>query len=131
METKITMATVVNKGLEMIAKLVGGVSTDKMQYIALGSGTTAEANNQTALVSEITTNGGARAMGTCSYAADYKFKVVNTFTFTGDLSINEIGVFDAVTSGNMLLRGKLSATKNVGDGDSLQVTVEVTFARAA
>ena len=29
------MATVVNKGLEMIAKLIGGVSTDKMQYVAL------------------------------------------------------------------------------------------------
>ena len=52
------MATVVNKGLEMIAKLIGGVSTDKMQYVALGSGTTDEANDQTALVAEITTNGG-------------------------------------------------------------------------
>jgi len=125
------MATVVNKGLETIAKLVGGVSTDKMQYVALGSGTTAEANDQTGLVTEITTNGGARAAGTCSYDADYKFKVVKTFTFTGDLAINEIGIFDAASSGNMLLRGKLSAAKNVGDGDSLQVTVTVTFARAA
>lgn len=125
------MATVVNKGLEMIAKLVGGVSTDKMQYVALGSGTTAEANDQTGLVTEITTNGGARAAGTCSYDADYKFKVVKTFTFTGDLAINEIGIFDAASSGNMLLRGKLSAAKNVGEGDSLQVTVTVTFARAA
>ena len=125
------MATVVNKGLEMIAKLVGGVSTDKMQYVALGSGTTAEANDQTGLVTEITTNGGARAAGTCSYDADYKFKVVKTFTFTGDLAINEIGIFDAASSGNMLLRGKLSAAKNVGDADSLQVTVTVTFARAA
>lgn len=125
------MATVVNKGLEMIAKLVGGVSNDKMQYVALGSGTTAEANDQTGLVTEITTNGGARAAGTCSYDADYKFKVVKTFTFTGDLAINEIGIFDAASSGNMLLRGKLSAAKNVGDGDSLQVTVTVTFARAA
>ncbi len=125
------MATVVNKGLEMIAKLVGGVSTDKMQYVALGSGTTAEANDQTGLVTEITTNGGARAAGTCSYDADYKFKVVKTFTFTGDLAINEIGIFDAASSGNMLLRGKLSAAKNVSDGDSLQVTVTVTFARAA
>jgi len=31
----------------------------------------------------------------------------------------------------MLLRGKLSVTKNVGDGDSLQVNATVTFARAA
>jgi len=121
----------VNKGLEMIAKLVGGVSTDKMQYVALGSGTTSEADDQTGLATEITTNGGARAAGTCSYEAGYKFKVLKTFTFTGDLAINEIGVFDAAASGNMLLRGKLPATKNVGDGDSLQVTVAVTFARAA
>jgi hypothetical protein len=125
------MVTVVNKGLEMIAKLVGGVSTDKMQYVALGSGTTDEANDQTGLTTEITTNGGARAAGTCSYEAEYKFKVTKTFTFTGTLAINEIGIFDAASSGNMLLRGKLSATKNVGDGDSLQVNTTVTFARAA
>lgn len=125
------MVTVVNKGLEMIAKLIGGVSTDKMQYVALGSGTTAEANDQTELVTEITTNGGARAAGTCSYEADYKFKVTKTFTFTGDLAINEIAVLDADASGNMLLRGKLAATKNVGDGDSLQVSAVVTFARPA
>lgn len=58
-------------------------------------------------------------------------KVPKTFSFTGTLAINEIGVFDAASSGNMLLRGKLSATKNVGDGDSLQVNATVTFARAA
>ena len=102
------MATVVNKGLEMIAKLIGGVSTDKMQYVALGSGTTDEANDQTALVAEITTNGGQRAAGTCSYEPDYKFKVTKTFSFTGTLAINEIGIFDAASGGNMLLGKTLS-----------------------
>ena len=57
--------------------------------------------------------------------------MTKTFSFTGTLAINEIGIFDAASGGNMLLRGKLSATKNVGDGDSLQVNATVTFARAA
>ena len=74
------MATLVNKGLEMKAKLLNGVSTAPFTYIALGSGTTAEANDQTALVTEITTNGGARAAATCEYEADYKAKWMVVFS---------------------------------------------------
>ena len=61
---------------------------------------------------------------------DYKFKVTKTFSFTGTLAINEIGILMRRLAGTCSL-GKLSATKNVGDSDSLQVNATVTFARAA
>lgn len=124
------MATLVNKGLEMKAKLLNGVSESPFKWIALGSGTTAEANDQEALVTEITTNGGGRAAATCTYEADYKAKWEKTFEFTGTLSVNEVGVFNADTSGDMLMRHKFDATKSVNDGDSLQIIVKETESRA-
>jgi len=124
------MATLVNKGLEMKAKLLNGVASTPFTYIALGSGTTAEANDQTALANEISTNGGARAAATCEYEADYKAKWTKTFNFTGSLSINEVGIFDAAADGNMLMRHKFSATKSVEDGDSLQIIIKETESRA-
>ena len=124
------MATLVNKGLEMKAKLLNGVSESPFKWIALGSGTTAEANDQEALVTEITTNGGARAAATCTYEADYKAKWEKTFEFTGTLSVNEVGVFNDDTSGDMLMRHKFDATKSVNDGDSLQIIVKQTESRA-
>jgi len=128
------MATLVNAGLTALAKLANGTdSVNNFTYIALGSGTTAEANDQTALVTEITTNGGARAAATCDYEADYKATWAKTFSFSGDLAINECGIFndDGDPAGTMLMRHKFSATKNVGDGDSLQLTLKMTVARPA
>lgn len=126
------MATIVNAGLTEVAKLiVGADSPVKFDYIALGSGTTAEANDQTALTTEITTNGGARAAAAASYEADYKGKLVKTFSFTGTLSVNEVGVFNDASAGDMLLRHKFSSTKAVENGDTLEVTVKVTVARSA
>jgi len=125
-----TNATITNKGLEIKAKLLNGVASTPFTYVALGSGTTYEANDQTALVTEITTNGGARAAATCEYEADYKAKWTKTFNFTGSLSVNEVGIFDAASNGNMLMRHKFSATKSVENGDSLAITIKETESRA-
>jgi len=124
------VGTITNAGLEYEAKLLVGVSTKPFKYIALGSGTTAEANDQTALVTEITTNGGARAEGTASYEASYKGVVTKTFTASGDLTVNEAGLFDDASSGHMYARAKFASAKNLASGDTLQVTFTVTKGRA-
>ena len=126
------MATLVNAGLEFKAKILNGVSASEFKWAALGTGSTAEANDQTALVAEITTNGGARMIAdTIAYEADYKAKLIATWNFTGTLGINECGVFDQLAvGGNMLMRHKFAATKNVENGDSLQLTIKETESRA-
>ncbi len=53
------MATLTNAGLEGIAKLINGVSTAPFKYIAVGSGVTPEAIDQTALATEIAATAGA------------------------------------------------------------------------
>ena len=125
------VGTITNAGLEFEDKLLVGVSVKPFKYIALGSGTTAEANDQNDLTTEITDNGGARAEGTPSYEADYKAKVTKTFTASGDLTVNECGLFDDASSGHMYARAKFAATKNLATGDTLQITFTITKGRAA
>ena len=126
------MVTFVNAGLEYDAKLFNGVSTAPFKYIALGTGTTAEANDQTALVTEVSGNGLSRAEGTASYEADYIAVVTKTFTCTADSqTFQETGLLDtAVTGGNMAMRHLFASVKNIDNGEKAIITFKVTKARA-
>jgi len=128
------MATLVDTGLEYIAKLINGVSVAPFKYIALGSGTTAEATTQTALVTELTLNGLGRAAATCGYEATGKATWSKEFTATADSqTINEVGIFDAAaaSTGNMLMRHKYSSAKALDNTESLTVSIVFTEGRAA
>jgi hypothetical protein len=119
------MATVVNKGLELGAKLLNGVTATPFTALAIGEGTTAEAVDQTALTTEY-----LRGAATCTYEADYKAVWTKAFSIGASKTIAEVGVFDNnLSGGNMLLRHKLVTTKSVDNGDTLTVTVKVTTAR--
>ncbi len=126
------MATLVNDGLEYKAKILIGEDAAEFKWIALGTGDTAEANDQSALVAETTTNGGSRMLAdTIEYEADYKAKLIATWTFSGTLALFECGVFDQLAvGGHMLMRHKFALVKNVENGDTLQLTIKETESRA-
>lgn len=124
---------VVNAGLEFIAKLLNGVSSTPFTQVACGTGTTGPVNGDTTLESEITSGGGERKAGTCSYDADYKAKWITMFNFTDTFAVTEEGVFDVVgppPAGNMLVRHTF-LVKNVDDGDAIEFTNRVTISRAS
>lgn len=124
------MATLTNVGLEGIAKLLNGVSTAPFKYVALGSGTTTEATNQTALATEFTANGLARVVATCGYEATGKATWTHEFVAAADgMQINEVAIFDAATAGNMLMRHKYSSTKALDSTESLTVSIVYTQER--
>jgi len=124
------MATLVNAGLEYIAKLINGVSVAPFKYVAVGSGVTAEAIDQTALAAEIAASGLARAEATCGYEAIGKATWSNEFTATADgMQINEVAIFDAATAGNMLMRHKYSSTKALDSTESLTISIVYTQER--
>lgn len=94
--------------------------------IGWGTGTTAAAVGDTALVTEAApTTGGGRTVGTESRTTitntNDNYQVAGTVTAGGTLAITEAGLFDAVSSGNMLIRGVFSAI-NVVSGDSIAFT---------
>lgn len=89
-----------------------------------GTGTTAEAVGQTALV---TPSGVARVSGTQSTPGSSNiYRSVATTSFTSSLAITEHGIFTAVTVGTLFDRTVFSAI-NVVNGDSIQGTYELTL----
>ena len=131
------MATLVNDGLAYFPRVIGGLSAAPFTFVALGTGATAEAITDTALVNEIVTAdavGGVRKVAdTIEYEADYKLNLVVTFTFSGTVGVNEMGVFDLVTEegGHMSMRHVFAATKNFETGQTFQLTIPLTVSRAA
>lgn len=120
---------IVTKGKELVADQLGGTTTAPVTAIAIGTGTTAAAAGNTALESEITTNGGARGAATVTNVTTTTTndteQWVKTFSFTGSFAVTEEGLLDNNTSGGNLLARQVFSAVNVANGDSLQITHKV------
>lgn len=125
---------VTNAGLAGIASRINGDGSEAVfNYIAIGTGTTAANATDTALETEITTGGGARASATVSRTTttvtNDTATFVKTFTFSASFAVTEAGVLNAASSGTLLNRQVFSAV-NVVSSDTLQVTVDLSLADA-
>jgi hypothetical protein len=126
------MATVTDVGIEQISKLVNGVASTAFTYLANGSGSTAEGAARTALATENTTNGFARAAATCTNELDTTAVWNKSWTASvSTVTVREIGVFDADTAGNMAIIHVYASDKTIEVGESLDVTVKLVLSRAA
>jgi hypothetical protein len=116
---------VTNSGIAFLAKFLHSAATSgsfTMNYIAIGTDSTAEAAGNSTLGTEA-----SRHTGVISYAGAGVFTVVATFAAgsgTGD--IVEYGVFSANTNGTMFNRATQSAVAK-GASDSLEVTCNITL----
>lgn len=103
---------------------------ENMKFHALGTGTTAEAVGDTALVTELTTEyvGDTRATGTQGEGAANVYRTVGTITLdSGTPAVTEHGVFSAASAGTLLDRSKFAAINLVGaNGDGIQATYDFT-----
>lgn len=116
---------IVNVGFDFIADAIGKSASrpSVMGYIALGTGTTAAAATQSALVTEIDRNA-----ATYAHTAGTK-----TFTFTAEFlagdatgAITEAGVFNAASAGIMFDRVVFPVV-NKGADDSLTAVFTFTM----
>lgn len=89
----------------------------------VGTGTTAEAAGDTALV---TPYGGSRATGTPTNPGAGQYRSAGTISFSGSFAITEHGVFSAASAGTLMDRSVFSAV-NVASGDSLLATYTLTY----
>jgi hypothetical protein len=109
-----------------VAYLVGCLrnlnEAENLNYHASGTGNTAEAAAQTALVTET----GTRVAGTQSAPSANVYRTQATISYTGALAIVEHGVFSASTAGTLLDRSVFAAV-NVVNGDSIQFTYDLTL----
>lgn len=92
-------------------------------HIHWGSGVTAPAVTQTALVTALAE---ARVAATVTQPAANQVQYVGTITATAARTVNEAAVFDASTAGNMIIRGTHS-TLNIETGDRVEYTFTNTL----
>jgi hypothetical protein len=115
-----------NEGLAVISGLVGNTgSQTAFTYIAVGSSNTAVSASHTALQAEISTNGLSRASATVSRKTTTQTNdtlvLAKVFTVTGSSTVEEVGVFNASSSGTMLARA-LTGSISVVNGNVLSAT---------
>lgn len=122
---------VVTVGKGLITSRLGQSSDAVAAYIAVGTSNTAVSAAQTALIGEISTNGLTRALGTftrqTTTTTNDTFQLTKTFTLSGSSTVEEIGVFNASSSGTMLSRA-LTGTITLVNGDQLITTYKLSFA---
>jgi hypothetical protein len=108
------------------------VELENMKFHGFGTGTTAEASGDTALVTELTTQyvGDVRPTGTTTEGASANiYRTVGTLApdSGGTIAVTEHGVFSANAAGVLLDRTVFSAVNVVASADSLQATYELTL----
>lgn len=114
---------VVSAGVDFVFNTVFGANSGHMNYIAVGTGTTAVAVSQTALVTEL-----ARAVGTFAHTAGTAVCTLST-TFnagTATGAITEAGIFSASTAGTMFDRVVFPVI-NKGANDTYIATFQITY----
>ena len=123
---------ITSAGKAELANLAGNVSTPTaFTYLAVGTSSTAVTVGQTALGGEISTNGLSRASATVSRTTttvtNDTLQLTKTFSVTGSSTVEEIGVFNASSSGTMLGRA-LTTSRSLINGDTFACTYKIIFA---
>lgn len=105
-------------------------SPEYWAYLAIGTGTTAFANTQTALV----TPSGARVAATVTRIttthSNDTMRFTATFAITSSITITEVAVFNALTGGEMLARTVLTTSHAVVDGQVYALIYDIPIAAA-
>jgi hypothetical protein len=96
---------------------------DQMKYIGWGTGTTAEAASQTALV---TAAAEARVAGTITSPSAALHRVVGTLTSASSQTIAEVGLFDQLAAGGTMLIRAVFTGIALQSGDQIQFTIDFT-----
>jgi len=118
---------IVNAGKAAVAGLIlADVTETAFDYIAIGTGTVAPAATDTALGTETHREAGTGSLVTTAVTNDTA-QLVATFTgYTGTEAVTEVGMFNAATGGDMLMRRTFAALNMDWDaGDSLEITIQI------
>lgn len=119
---------VVDPGLAFIASRMIGTTAAVMSHMAVGTGTTAAADAQTALVAESARVALTSSTIVTTTVANDSVQYVATFgPGVGTAAITEAGLFNAAPAGTMLAR-TVFAVINKGALDTLTLTWKVTVA---
>ena len=113
---------IVTSGLGFIASRMKN-TIDIMSHMALGSGTTAAAAAQTALVTQL---GSREALDSTTVSAATVTYIASFEAGDGTGAVTEAGIFNAASSGTMLCRTVFGVVNKEAD-DTMSVTWTITL----
>ena len=114
---------VVDTGLAYIASRMKDATATAMTHMAVGTGTTATAGGQTALVTQL---GSRVALTSTTVTANSTAYVASFGAGVATGALTEAGIFNASTSGTMLCR-TVFAVINKGAADTMTITWTITI----
>jgi hypothetical protein len=128
------MATfVVDTGLDITTNRVKGAGTEPLN-VGWGTGAGTTARTDTTLFTErdvdLAAAGPNRTAGTSTRVTttttNDTYQVVATRTATGAGTVTNAGLFDAISGGNLFLKGDFTGI-GLASGDSIQFTIKAIF----
>lgn len=121
LSTKVITDAFVNYVVDELQSSSGGIAN--FRYHAAGIGAAAEAQTDTVLGSEVE----SRALGSQTEGASANiYRTVGTVNFGASYAITEHGLFRAAT-GDVLADRSVFGAINVGNGDAIEFTYELTL----
>jgi len=126
---------VVNTGLAAIIRLIfSGLTEDKFGYLAIGTGTSTESPNDTALGNEIARKLASITQITSAVEGDtakLEAEFSSSDGISGTHSVSESGIFNSSSGGILLARKVFPAmTLDFTGGDSIMIRYYVQILRA-
>ena len=132
LDTGFIKNTITNASFAVLSGLAGNTGAQTaFTYLAVGTSNTAASASQTALGGEIVDSGLQRAAATVSRVTTTQtndtLQLSKAFTVTGTKTVEEIGIFNASSSGTMLGRA-LTGTQSLVNGSVITLVYKVKFA---
>lgn len=118
--------TTTKAGLAEIVRLIGsGLTGEKFGYVAVGTDNTAATSDDTALGSEVMRESATVTQETTNFTGD-TLQLDTTFSFSASYTIQESGVFNASSGGDMLARSIIGPI-SVENGTDLRIVWTITL----
>ncbi|MHA1308889.1 MAG: hypothetical protein ACTSQN_16550 [Candidatus Heimdallarchaeota archaeon] len=112
--------TIMNAGKAVVSGLMlADVGEDAFDHIAIGTDNTAPDATQSALIAEVYRVAGTGSQETTTVTDDTA-RLTASVSITSSVSIQEAGVFNSDSAGDMLARSTFSAV-SVNDGDTINI----------
>lgn len=121
------MATLlVDTGKAIVTNYLAGGAATQPKYVAWGTGAGTTSITDTTLFSETGTRVTGTATQQTTTTTNDTYQVVGTATAVGTVTITNAGLFDAVSSGNLFVKGDFTGI-GLTSGDSIQFTFKTQF----
>lgn len=120
------MATVFNNsGKAITTNRLKGAGTEPL-YVGMGTGAGTAAITDTTLFTEVETRTSGTSTRETTTTTNDTYQVVGTISATAARTVTNAGLFDAVTAGNLFVKGD-HANIGLATGDSIAYTIRIVF----